>query len=930
MGDFFTPPIGSPLPPEEPDTPVPNFTQFGSNFGLGLQQTGVLSSIWNGFKEAFLAAATLVLGFLMKSIVQIFTYFVTLLGNAETDAQASYGGLVAATFQNLFGVTVNPADVSSRQGGAGRQAAADALAQALIGKMFAGATPAAGGGVTPSAAAADSYLAVGTNMEINGWIEGWLTDGLSGHLLERYGDLKDGLARVLGMGRLTRQVLRAPVKILVSDPYDQLLQSTYRAKVWQPEHLIRQLNRGDIQRADLSGPLGIQGYTEAQIDELVLDQQKWLSLADLDYLNSRGVWTDDAVTQYLTAFGYTSDYAAIVLEVMKDKRVQPYRQQMVKVGEDAYVAGNIGPDTFSTILQNAGITQDEQTWITNLADLKIQVKVRHLTEAEIMKGIDDGVLNFNDLKTWALREGVSDSDEAILELEEQFNLNKQAAAAKAKAAAAAAKIATANAKVQAAQQKAAKAQTLANDAGLSAATAATLVEDGLWTIAQYQAFLAAKGYGPDAVTASTELLQAKLNATAAKTSTAAALKAAPKAKALNLAQAEKSVLDGLWTSDQLQAWLTSNGYDAGDAQVIVDQVNDQVQSAQTKAAAKAAATAKAAEKSISLADLERAVRLGLTPQATYDAALQTAGFDAASIALLDGLLQAQIASDKATAAKSAAAAALPGTKGVTVAQIEQEVLAGVRPIADYTAELQALKYSTTDQQQLTALLQMKLDQAQATAAKKAAAAAALANRGISLADAERAVKLGVVPMSTYTALLQSLHYTPDAIDVLTNSLTAQLAATKKTQAAATAAGTALATKAISLSDLEKAVIAGIQPISAYTSTLTANGYSAADAATLTQLLQLKVDQAARAAAAHADAEGQATQKGISLASEEAAVVAGNLTMDDYDALLTSLGYDDIDRATLEQLLQAKITAAAAKAGTAAPASSTTGTPPATT
>jgi hypothetical protein len=918
VGDFFTAPIGDPLPPPEPDFKPPNFEQMSENLGIGLQKSGLVSGWLAPLFDILLAWVTAVIGFVLSNLIRFFAYLIGILGEATTDASAAYGSLVAATLKELFGIEVNPADVSTRVGGPARSAAAARLGNAVVNTMFVPAKPDPQGGIVPSSQGADTFLSVVMNMELNGWIESWVTDGLSGHLLEKYGDLKDGIAQVLGLGRLSRQVFRAPLKVLVSDPYMNLLEQKYRSRHWDVAAAVSLFNQQRLSREDLSKYLGNQGYTELQIQEQIERHQKYLSTADLDYLDQRGQIFGDFWQSQLMLQGYSESTAQSLIAMTRDKRVQKYRQEMITVGETAYVAGNIGPDTFATILQQSGVTQEEQNWIQQVADLKIAVKVRHLTEGEIIKGIEEGILNFTDLQTWAIREGVSQQDLATLELETQFQINKASTLAKTRAAAQAAKLQTAQAKLQLAKEKAAAAQVQADDKGLSAAQAATLVKDGIWTIGQYSAFLTSRGYGPGASQASVELLQAEIGADTAKKAAAAATKAQAAIKGLNLAQVEKAVIEGLLTSDQLMQYLTGHGYTTADAQIIVDLTENQLHTVQTKAAAKSAAEAKAASKSISLVDIERSVRLGLTTQAVYDAALKAGGFDDMSITLLNGILQSQIKADKEAAAKAAAAAAAASVKGVSLAQIEQEVIAGIRPIGDYSAELLKLNYSPADQQQLTALLQLKVDQALATAAKAAAAAAAASAKGISIADAERAVKLGVIPLAKYQALLASLHYTADAIDVLSNTLLAQIAATRKAQTSANNAAANLAGKSISLPDLEKAVIAGIVPIENYTTTLTANGYNAADAGTLTQLLQLKVDQAAQAAAAHADAVGLATQKGISLGKEEAAVIAGDLTMADYDSLLTALGYDDIDRAILEDLLQTKVTAAAAKAAATAP------------
>jgi hypothetical protein len=122
------------------------------------------------------------------------------------------------------------------------------------------------------------------------------------------------------------------------------------------------------------------------------------------------------------------------------------------------------------------------------------------------------------------------------------------------------------------------------------------------------------------------------------------------------------------------------------------------------------------------------------------------------------------------------------------------------------------------------------------------------------------------------------------------------------------------------------VEAGLEPVSTYTAAVTAAGYSAADAQTLTELLNLKIAHTAAVAAMHADAVGKATAKGISLADEEKAVLGNYKTMADYDTLLTALGYDLTDRTVLEDLLKDKIAAAAAKAGTTTTTSGPAPTP----
>jgi hypothetical protein len=918
MGDFFAPPPGYPDLPPEPSTPPPNFTQIGEQFATGYFGSGTTGGWIAGLFEILLKWAAAVIGMLIAALAWLFAKAITIVDDALNETSAAYGTLVAATLKSLFGVEVSPASVSTRAGGPDRGALSQSLGKVITNTLFSAATALPGGGITPSDQAANNYLAVVMNMELNGWIESWFTDGITGHILEKYGELKDGIARVLGLGRMSRQVFAAPLNILVHQPYTQLLNQKFRPKLPAEGTVIRAFFNGEISEQQVSAMLALQGYTEQDIAWLINDHYKFLSLGDIDYLLGRGTWTQDDAAQYLGSMGYALNNTQHILAVMNDKRTFKYREQMVAVAEAAYVDGTMDLTTFQQIVNTLNLTQEETTWISNLATLKRSVKVTHLSLGQIEQGIKDGILSFVDLQQWAARVNMPAYDLANLELMIQFQINKASATATAKAAAAKAKATAAQAKAAAAAQKAAQAKALAPDKGVTVAQAETLVEDGLWTFQQLTAFLTAKQYGADAIDAIVSLLHTKLATKAAGAATKATVATALGAKGLSLAETEKAVVAGILTIADLEAFLTAHGFDAADSTVIVDLTEQAVASAQAKAAAKSAATVKASEKQLSLPELEKAVRLGLTTMAAYNTALKAAGFEPMSITLLDGLLQAQIDADKATAAKQAGSAAASAVKGISLPQLEQEVINGIRPIADYQAALVKLNYSPTDQTDLVELLQLKVDQAKVTAAKKAAAAAALDARGISLVQAENAVKLGVIPVKTYSDMLTAQHFTPDAIDILTSSLLAELAKVKKTAAAAAGDTTAAAAKGISLADIEKAVIAGIDPIATYTAALTKAGYSAGDAQTLTELLQLKVDVANATKAAHADAEGRATQKGISLGKEESAVIAGDLTMADYDALLSKLGYDAVDRGILEQLLQTKVNAAAAKAGSTTP------------
>lgn len=758
MGDFFTPPSGYPDVPIEPATPAPDFPSIAGSFTTGAAAAAKDLGWAQQWLDWLLTAFARLIGFFLSILLRIFAYVIKLMGNVTDEASASYGVIVAATLHELFGVTVDPATVNTRASGPNRSAVAASLGQAIIGTMFSAAPVQAAGGIPPSDTAANNFLRVVMNMELNGWLESWFADAATYHLLEKYGDLKDGVTRILGLGRMSRQVFAPPLKVLVHDPYLALLEQKYRPKAIDVGTAMRAFHRGDVDRAGLSTILGNQGYTEQEIGFLIIDHAKYLGTADLGYLVDRGAWTTDQAITYLQHQGWSAGDAGTLIEIERDKRVQKYRDEMVAIATDAYVRGEINDAQLATAINNAGTQSAEGLWATDVAGLKRSTHVTHLSRGDIEHAIKDGMMNFNDLKAWAVRNNMPPDEELELELTIQVDENKAATAAAAKAAAAKAKADAAAAKQKAAQDKAAAAALAAADKGITLAEAEALVSAGNWTFTQLEAFLTGKGYSPDAIAGIEALLHEKIAKAAATAAKATGVKAAAASKGLNLAQMQKAVIDGILTTDALTSWLNAHGFDAADTAVIVEETQQALAAAQLKQATKAAKSAEAGKRGISLPALERAVRLHITPLQTYTAALQSAGFDQSSVDLLTATLSAQMAADAAAKASKGTTTGQPAAKVPTLAQLEAEVSAGIRPISDYSAALSKAGYSSDDAANLVELLQHKIDHSAAAAALHSDALGNAVKRGIDLSQAEAAVLGGINTMDDYDAMLTTLGY----------------------------------------------------------------------------------------------------------------------------------------------------------------------------
>lgn len=758
MADFFNPPDGFPFLPDVPDEPAPKIEDLGTSFGVGLGKSGLVGGLLGPLFDILMRVFVTVIGWLLTKILTLAAFLIKIVGQVENDASLGLGQVASATLQNVFGVTVDPSAFATRAGGTGRAAAAQAIGNALIQTIFPAAQAQASTTIPPGDTAVKAFAGAVTQIELTGWLESVVSDLLSYHLLEKYGDIKDSLVKALGISRMSRQAFAPLVKLFLHDPYEQILNTKYRPKPIPEELVMDAFNRGTINEDQVEALLAPQGYSPTYQQWLYDKTRKRLPDADVEYLLQRGTWTQDQAVSYLEGEGWDNVSAALILQVAQDKRLQPYRQKAISIATEAYVRGDMDQGSLQSLINSSGLTDEENSWLMTIANLERQSKVTHLSRGDIEQGILDGVMSLNDLDAWATRVNMPKNEETLLELQILFKQGQKTAAAVAKAAAQKARADALAAKQAAAVTKAAAVKAAAPDKGVTIAQAEALVKSGDWTFDQLTNFLTAKGYGADAITSIELLLHESMGKTTAAAPTVATAKAVAKAKGLNLSQVEKAVIDGILSPSDLTNFLSTLGFDASDAAVVVAEVQKVIDAAAAKAAAKAAAQAKAGKKNISLVNLERAVKLGITPIATYTTALQAAGFDPADTDLLTSTLSAEIAASTAKAPAKGATSTTTAARAATLAQIEQEVLAGVRPIADYTAALATDDYSESDQDQLTQLLQVRVDHSKHAAALHFDAQGKATAKGISLSAAEQGVLAALNTMADYDALLVSLGY----------------------------------------------------------------------------------------------------------------------------------------------------------------------------
>jgi hypothetical protein len=261
-------------------------------------------------------------------------------------------------------------------------------------------------------------------------------------------------------------------------------------------------------------------------------------------------------------------------------------------------------------------------------------------------------------------------------------------------------------------------------------------------------------------------------------------------------------------------------------------------------------------------------------------------------------------------------------------EIRDAVTVGIASFGDYRRWMTLEGYESDDQLTLELLLRHSIDKtklidqhrAQALAERAAEKAARDEQRAAKLAqvesdralkrrgtagDLERAVVRGLIPIDRYAEVLRA-GYDADTVQLLVSLVEDDRQRYLAQQAATDVARKRAGARNVDVGAVETAVLEDVISLDEFRTRLAGLGFAPADVALLAATVAAKKADRDKAAADRRDAALAASRKSINLARFEQLVRKGVRTMAQYDALLSSLGYDDASRAGILELLQLRI------------------------
>lgn len=569
--------------------------------------------------------------------------------------------------------------------------------------------------VEPNEDAARHFLDVATHLEIEGWMIDWISEMVSAAggvvgvgQIHEFGKLKDGIAKAMGLGRLSRRVFGPYVDTFITHPTRQALNKKYTPHGLTPPQAVKHYFRGFTTYDEMHEVLIREGLNERAIEALQYDTRKYFPSADVDLLVRSGHWTRDQGFQHLRESGLEFDQAERELLIEDLKSLRRFQERSTDVVVDAYANGSIDEAQMDRELAGAVVDPQTRDRLRFLARKRRELNPKHLTLAQAEQAVELHVWSVTDYRDYLDRQGYDRESAITLELMLHAKMNKLEDAQRQRAQAAADRAATKAAREQ--EQRAKRDALAAEHANFSGsvAQAERLVIRGQMTSGRYRRILLDNGFTSEDASLFASLAQTDATAYATQQEQRSQAIARAGRQEIAVATLERAVKRGRLSVDDYRRQLLERNFTDDQAQLLVDVLVAELADQAAAEQQRAAAAARLAIKHLSLGQVETAVRTGVQSMNDYRAFLSREGFSSADMATLVALLQSKMDADAAAEERRARIAAELEASKLSLAQEEAAVKEGLKSENDYAAFLLSHGYTADDVDTLSTLLALKL------------------------------------------------------------------------------------------------------------------------------------------------------------------------------------------------------------------------------
>jgi hypothetical protein len=354
----------------------------------------------------------------LTHIVEPFAEFVIgTIGQARKEIDPKLPTLGADILGELTGADVNPGNFPTGKGFSDHLARVTALGSQLHDVLEKELAP--NGTVTPDqgAQAARAFTGFNINFGIGTAFISILGELESLGFIDSFRELGEDVAKNLGLGRLHRLAMTPLMQTLITRPYQEHLHTKYRGTRLNEAILMRAYFRGAVTEDTLRTEMGMLGYSDDRINELITEARPLLAERQIidhffrfgDVTTSVGGQTTPDTKTLLTRRGFTEEDAQKLMDVSRP---------ILEKNEIAtlFVHGVLDHQTASAALAKVGYDPDTAELVLRAHSLHNQA-ARRLGLAELKRAFHNSVIDLLELKAHLSAQGYSDDDIQIITLD---------------------------------------------------------------------------------------------------------------------------------------------------------------------------------------------------------------------------------------------------------------------------------------------------------------------------------------------------------------------------------------------------------------------------------------------------------------------------------------------------------------------------------
>jgi len=446
LADFFrlllTPPDPPPRPAKAFDHPKEAAQQTFSGMFWALLDLGIPQPL--AYLMAALAAMVVAAGgvlgqvlfWLLKNVGAAFAEDVLeLVDEARKELDPTVATIAVTILNELLGTDyanihlATGTDVSSHLERAGE---IGALFHNQLIREFQGE-----GDVTPEAGmkAAQRFSGFLINFGVATALVSVVGDIVSFGKFEQFRELGVEVARNLGLGRLNRQAMKPLMDIMIVQPYKWWFNTRFHPTQFKISEVINPFTSSLMPVEDIFAAADLDGYSHDKVQKLIELHQKRLTVADAELLARWKFWDPAFARDYIVKLGFSEQLADTVTQIEQFKRVDSRLNKLIDTLEANVIDGHITTDEFSAVLDTMPLTENEKGTILTTVKYKAKSPHKALTFAQLTKAFEEGMIDDTELRDRLAREGYSDADVDILEVQVLLAQAKLVDAAAKKAAA---------------------------------------------------------------------------------------------------------------------------------------------------------------------------------------------------------------------------------------------------------------------------------------------------------------------------------------------------------------------------------------------------------------------------------------------------------------------------------------------------------------